>query len=54
MGISYEILRFSGKNERNIFFRIITAPGLWMQKMTTKEPNEKQIEVGIASLTAAL
>lgn len=54
MGISYEILRLSGKNEKNVFFKIITAPGLWMQKMTTKEPNEKQMEVGIASLKAAL
>lgn len=53
MGISYEILRISGKNEKNIFFKIITAPGLWMQRMTTKEPNDKQIEVGIASLKAA-
>ncbi len=54
MGISYEILRISGKNDKNIFFKMITAPGLWMQKLTTKEPNDKQIEVGIKSLKAVM
>lgn len=54
MGISYEILRYSGKNDKNIFFRMITAPGLWMQKLTTAEPNDKQIEVAIKSLKAVL
>lgn len=53
MGISYEVLRISGKTE-NIFFKIITAPGLWMQKLTTIEPDEKQIEVAIKSMKAVL
>jgi uncharacterized protein YqhQ len=53
-GISYEVLKLSGKNEENLFFKIITAPGLWMQKITTKEPDEKQIEVAIAALKAAM
>ena len=54
MGISYEILRISGKNENNWFFKIITAPGLWMQRLTTKEPNEKQLEVAIKSLEGVM
>ena len=53
-GISYEVLRFSGKNESNIFFKAITAPGLWMQNLTTKEPTNKQIEVAIVALKKAL
>jgi uncharacterized protein YqhQ len=52
-GISFEVLRFSSKNEKNIFFRIITAPGLWMQRLTAFEPDDKQIEVGIRALKAA-
>lgn len=54
MGISYEVLRLSGKNENNIFFKIITAPGLWMQRLTTKEPDEKQLEVAIKALEKVL
>ena len=45
VGISYEVLRLSGKNEDNLFFRIITAPGLWMQYLTTREPSMEQLEV---------
>jgi uncharacterized protein YqhQ len=55
MGISYEVLRLSGKNEGgSVFFRIITAPGLWFQRFTTFEPDNKQLEVGIAALKEAL
>ena len=50
-GISYEIIRFAGKHD-NIFVRIISAPGMWMQKLTTKEPDEDMIEVAIASVEA--
>ncbi len=53
VGISYELLKASGhqKNlQKNLLFRFISLPGLLLQKITTKEPNNKQIEVAIASL----
>ena len=50
-GISYEIIRLAGRSD-NIIVRIISAPGLWMQKLTTKEPDEDRIEVAIASVEA--
>ena len=50
-GISYEIIRLVGRSD-NIVVRIISAPGLWMQKLTTKEPDEDMIEVAIASVEA--
>ncbi len=53
VGIGYEFIRFAGRHD-NIFTRIISAPGLWMQRLTTKEPDESQIEVAIASLKCAL
>jgi len=49
--ISYEILKFSGKRyETNKLIRFLIAPGLWMQRLTTREPDEKQIEVAITAL----
>lgn len=48
-GISYEIIKLAG-NYDNIFTRIISAPGLALQKLTTREPDEKQIECAIAAL----
>ena len=53
-GISYELLKFTGKFENNFFVRIISAPGLWLQKITTKEPDRKQIEVAVRALKEAL
>ena len=50
-GIPYEIIRLAGRSD-NIIVRIISAPGLWMQKLTTKEPDEDMIEVAIASVEA--
>ena len=49
-GISYEILKISDKRQENLLFKLISAPGLTLQKITTKEPNKKQIEVAIISL----
>ena len=50
-GISYELIRLAGRTD-NIIVRIISAPGLWMQKLTTKEPDETMIEVAIKSVEA--
>lgn len=48
-GISYEILRFAGRHD-GILVKIISAPGVWMQGITTKEPDEEMIEVAIAAV----
>ncbi len=53
VGIGYEFIRFAGKHD-NIITRILSAPGLWMQRITTREPDETQIEVAIASLKCAI
>lgn len=50
-GISYEIIRLAGRSD-NIFVKIISAPGMWMQRLTTKEPDDDMIEVAIASVEA--
>ena len=51
-GIGFEILRFCGKYD-NILTKILSAPGLWMQRITTKEPEDEMIEIAIAALRAA-
>lgn len=50
-GISYEILRLAGRSE-NVIINLLSKPGLWMQRLTTAEPDEEMIEVGIASVEA--
>lgn len=50
-GISYEIIRLAGKSD-NIFVRIISAPGMMLQRLTTKEPDESMIEVAMKSVEA--
>jgi len=53
-GISYELIKLSGKKRESKIAKILMAPGLWLQKITTKEPNEEQLEVAIAALKKAL
>lgn len=53
VGISYEIIRLAGKNN-NLIFRFLMAPGMWLQRITTCEPNDNQIEVAIAALQDVL
>ncbi len=53
MGFSYEYLRYAGRHE-NLCTRILSAPGLWMQRLTTKEPDDDMIEVGITALKAVI
>ena len=50
-GISYEIIRLAGRSD-NILVRIISAPGMWIQRMTTKEPDKQMVEVAIAAVEA--
>lgn len=53
-GISYEILKASGKHHDTWWGRFLAAPGLWLQKLTTRVPEEDQIEVAVASLLSSL
>ena len=50
-GVSYEFLKFAGRSD-NAVINFLSKPGLWLQKMTTKEPDDSMIEVGIASVEA--
>lgn len=50
-GISYEIIRLAGRSD-NIIVRILSAPGMLIQRMTTKEPDEEMVQVAIASVEA--
>lgn len=52
-GISYEIIKFAGRHE-NWFTKAISAPGMWLQLITTREPDDSQIEVAIAALKAVM
>ncbi|MEG0017685.1 MAG: DUF1385 domain-containing protein, partial [Hydrogenoanaerobacterium sp.] len=45
----YEIIKFAGRHD-NFFTKIISAPGLWLQRLTTAEPDDSQIETAIASM----
>ncbi len=53
-GISYELIKLSDKANKFRIFRIFILPGLWLQKLTTKEPDESQLEVAIVALKSAL
>ena len=53
MGIGYEFIRYAGRHD-NALVKALSAPGLWMQRITTKEPDDDIIEVGIASLQAVI
>ena len=53
VSLAYEINRLVGKYD-NWFTKILTAPGLWMQHLTTNEPDDEMIEVGITAVQAVL
>jgi uncharacterized protein YqhQ len=53
-GIAYEIIRFAGKHQQNAALRALLAPGLWLQRLTTREPTLDQIEVSIRALREVL
>ena len=52
-GISYEMIKIAGRS-KNRFVALLTKPGLWLQRITTREPDDSQLEVAIASLKAVL
>ena len=52
-GISYEIIKLAGRYD-NPVTRFVSTPGVWLQNVTTKEPDDAQIEVAIAALKAVL
>lgn len=53
-GLSYEIIRLSARKEGGFIFKMITLPGIWMQNITTKEPDDEQLEVAIEALKESL
>lgn len=52
-GLSYEVIKFAGRHE-NWFTKLISMPGMWLQYITTREPDDSQLEVAIASMKAVL
>lgn len=53
MGIGYEFIKYAGRHD-NIVVKVLSAPGLWMQRITTKEPTDDIIEVGISAFKAVI
>ena len=52
-GIGYELLKFSSKHQNNIIFKYFIKPGLWLQNITTNNPDKDQLEVAIEALKSA-
>jgi len=53
-GLSYELIKLSAKAQRFALARALILPGLWLQKITTNEPDEQQLEVAMVALRCAL
>ncbi len=53
-GLSYEVIRYAAKKESGAIFKLMTLPGLWLQNITTQEPDDDQLEVAIVSLNESL
>jgi len=53
-GLSYEIIRLSAKKESSWFFKLMTKPGVWLQNITTQEPDDQQLEVALEALKESL
>ena len=52
-GMGYEVLKLTAKYRNNIFFKILAQPGLWLQNITTKQPDDEQVEVALEALKEA-
>jgi uncharacterized protein YqhQ len=53
-GISYEVIKWAGKNSDKLFCKALSFPGMMLQKLTTREPDDEQLEVALASIKAVL
>jgi len=53
-GVSYEILKLAGKYRKNIILRAISAPGMWVERLTTRKPTNEMVEVAIKALKAVV
>ncbi len=53
-GLSYEIIRYAAKKESSAVFKLMTRPGIWLQNITTQEPDSDQLEVAIEALNESL
>jgi uncharacterized protein YqhQ len=53
-GLAYEVIRFSARHLKNPACRLLVKPGMWLQRITTKEPDDKQLEIAIIALKEAL
>ena len=53
-GIGYEFIMITARNRGNLVPRILSAPGMWFQRLTTREPDSLQIEVAIAAMDKVL
>lgn len=53
MGFGYEFIKYAGRHD-NLFVKILSAPGLWMQRLTTKEPDDSMIEVALEAFKAVI
>jgi len=53
IGIGFEFIKYAGKHD-SVIVKILSAPGLWTQWLTTKKPDDKQLEVAVVSLRTAL
>ncbi|MBE6597948.1 MAG: DUF1385 domain-containing protein [Ruminococcaceae bacterium] len=54
VGVGFEFLMLAGKHSGNILVKILSAPGLWLQRITTKEPDDSQLEVALTALRHAI
>ncbi|HEY92028.1 MAG TPA: DUF1385 domain-containing protein, partial [Dehalococcoidia bacterium] len=52
--LGYEVIYFGARHTENLLMRAVMAPGLWLQSLTTRQPDEKQIEVALLALNSAL
>ena len=53
-GASYELIKFNAMHEHSLLGRVAMAPGIWLQYLTTRKPDDAQIEVAVAAMNAAL
>jgi uncharacterized protein YqhQ len=53
-GLAYELIRFAGKHQKNRIVMTLLAPGMWLQRLTTREPTLEQVEVSIRALKEVL